>query len=154
MADQGVTSRKFNPAEIVVLVAVLGIFGHSVFQLLYSADGVPTPDRLVTRKSPIRTIASVSVPEEIQTVLGCSGKEETIRVKSIVKNMTLTGDLCEPTTTQVEAVINGKSIPGTIDSATKTYSFSGISVEDQMSVEVKFKSPIQSKSQSFKVKRN
>lgn len=154
MADQTASSRKFNPAEIVVLVAVLGIFGHSVFQLLYSADGVPTPERLVTRKTPIRTIASVSVPEEIQTVLGCSGKEELIRVKSIVKNMSLTGDLCEPTSTQVEAAINGKVVPGTIDTISKTYSFSGISVEDQMNVEVKFKSPIQSKSQSFKVKRN
>lgn len=154
MADQTASSRKFNPAEIVVLVAVLGIFGHSVFQLLYSADGIPTPERLVTRKTPIRTIASVSVPEEIQTVLGCSGKEELIRVKSIVKNMSLTGDLCEPTSTQVEAVINGKTVPGTIDTISKTYSFSGISIEDQMSVEVKFKSPIQSKSQSFKVKRN
>ncbi|MCM0605354.1 MAG: hypothetical protein KA715_04630 [Xanthomonadaceae bacterium] len=154
MADQGASSRKFNPAEIVILVAVLGIFGHSVFQLLYSGDGIPSPERLVLRRSPIRTIASVSVPEEIQTVLGCSGKEEMIRVKSNVKNMTLTGDLCELTTTQVEAVVNGKTIAGAIDTMSKTYSFSGISIEDQMNVEVKFKSPIQSKSQSFKVKRN
>lgn len=154
MSEHKTVGRKLNPIEVIVFLAVLAIFGHSLFQLLYSDFNLPRPERFVTKKTPVRTLASVSVPEEIQTILGCSGKEEFIRVKSIVKKMTLTGELCEATTNKIEAKINGKTYVGSVDPMLKTYKFDSIPVDDQMQVEVTFFSPIQKKTQTLSVKKN